>query len=72
MRTYLIKRILLMIPTLFGISLVVFTVINLAPGSPAALQVSKGDTGAAISTDQVASKETYQIFKKHFNLDKPF
>ncbi|MHC4600257.1 MAG: ABC transporter permease [Planctomycetota bacterium] len=70
MRTYLIKRFFLMIPTIFGISLVVFIVINLAPGSPAAMTVSSGDTGGAISADQVASKETYQIFKKHFNLDK--
>ncbi|MHC5036428.1 MAG: ABC transporter permease [Planctomycetota bacterium] len=70
MRTYLIKRILLMIPTIFGISLVVFVVINLAPGSPAAMQVSQAEGGSTISADQVASKETYQIFKKHFNLDK--
>jgi ABC-type dipeptide/oligopeptide/nickel transport system permease component len=70
MRTYLIKRVLLMIPTLFGISLVVFVIINCAPGSPAATRVAAGDSGGAISAKQVASKETYQIFKKQFHLDK--
>ncbi len=71
MQTYLIKRFLLMIPTIFGISLVVFTVINLAPGEPAAMSATGGDTGKALSSDQAASAESYQIFKKQFNLDKP-
>ena len=31
---YIIRRLLLMIPTFFGITLIVFFIINLAPGSP--------------------------------------
>ncbi len=34
MATYILRRILLMIPTLFGITLLSFVIINLAPGSP--------------------------------------
>lgn len=71
MQTYLIKRFLLMIPTIFGISLVVFTVINLAPGEPAAMSATGGEGGKILSTEQTASAESYQIFKKQFNLDKP-
>ena len=35
---YLLRRLLLAIPTLFGITLVTFTIINLAPGDPASLR----------------------------------
>jgi ABC-type microcin C transport system permease subunit YejB len=34
MKAYVIRRLLLMIPTFFGISLVIFAVLNLAPGRP--------------------------------------
>jgi microcin C transport system permease protein len=34
MATYLLKRILLIIPTLFGIMLISFAVIQFAPGGP--------------------------------------
>ena len=33
---FVIRRLLLIIPTLFGITLILFTVIGLAPGDPAA------------------------------------
>ncbi|MBM3327594.1 MAG: ABC transporter permease, partial [Calditrichaeota bacterium] len=35
MTTYILKRILLMLPTLFGITVVAFLIIHLAPGDPA-------------------------------------
>ena len=38
MRTYVIRRLLVMIPTFVGISLVLFLVLNLAPGRPGAAQ----------------------------------
>ena len=37
MFTYLARRILLAVPTLFGITVVTFAIINLAPGDPAPL-----------------------------------
>jgi len=39
MRSYLLKRILLMIPTILGISMVSFLIIQLAPGDPATMRL---------------------------------
>ena len=50
MAAYIIRRLLLMIPTLFGIMLVSFVVIQLAPGGPVEriiAQLSGADTGAS-------------------------
>jgi microcin C transport system permease protein len=49
MAAYIIRRILLMIPTLFGIMLVSFVVVQFAPGGPVErviAQISGSDTGA--------------------------
>src|ERR1700694_2023938 len=49
MTAYLIRRVLFMIPTLFGIMLVSFVVIQFAPGGPVErviAQLSGSDTGA--------------------------
>jgi len=50
MSAYIIRRILFMIPTLFGIMLVSFVVVQFAPGGPVErviAQLSGADTGAA-------------------------
>src|SRR3979411_1501191 len=49
MTAYLIRRVLFMIPTLFGIMLVSFVVVQFAPGGPVEriiAQLSGSDTGA--------------------------
>src|SRR5215472_8604321 len=49
MTAYLLRRLLLMIPTLFGILLVTFVVVQFAPGGPVErvlAQLSGSDTGA--------------------------
>ena len=49
MTAYVIRRVLLMIPTLFGIMLVSFVVVQFAPGGPVErviAQLSGSDTGA--------------------------
>lgn len=63
---YTIKRLLLVIPTFFMISLLIFAVLNVAPGRP-------GATGGAGQGEQQnqEQKESYRIFKEQFNLDKP-
>jgi peptide/nickel transport system permease protein len=68
MSTYIAKRILLMVPTLFIIVLVVFGVLQLAPGRP-----SQGGAGAdgAESAQGAEARESYRIFKEQFNFDKP-
>ncbi|QDG54443.1 ABC transporter permease [Persicimonas caeni] len=68
MTTYIVKRILLMIPTLFIIVLVVFGVLQLAPGKPS--QGQAGSTGAE-SAQGAEARESYRIFKEQFNFDKP-
>src|SRR2546423_2653793 len=47
MGSYLAKRVLLMVPTLLGISLISFFIIQLAPGDPAALKL--GDSAQAVN-----------------------
>lgn len=62
MASYLIKRLLLMIPLVFGITLVTFTVIHLAPGNPVEVQT------------EMSLKVTAQAkenLKKLYGLDKP-
>jgi peptide/nickel transport system permease protein len=68
MTSYIIKRLLLMIPTLFFVALLTFVVLNVVPGGPAATQM--GAQGTESTTSQ-ESKESYRIFKEQFNLDKP-
>lgn len=66
MLQYTIKRLLLTIPTFFFISLLLFFVLNIAPGRPGAM--GGGDQGESQNQEQ---KESYRIFKEQFNLDKP-
>jgi len=57
-----------MIPTFFGISLIVFIVLNLAPGRPGA----EGEAGdVAISARGEQTQDSYRIFREQFDLDKP-
>ena len=62
MFSYLTKRLLLMIPLIFGITLITFTVIHLAPGNPVEVQT------------EMSLKVTAQAkenLKKLYGLDKP-
>lgn len=67
MKNYIIKRILLMIPTLFGITLITFAIIQLAPGSPIEnkLSIDQGIKAESIT------KEIVEETKKLYGLDKP-
>ena len=68
MRTYILRRLLLMIPTFFGISLLIFLMLNLAPGRPG----KQSDTGdVAANARGEATAESYRLFREQFNLDKP-
>lgn len=65
MLQYTLKRLLLTIPTFFFISLLLFLVLNIAPGRPGAQNGGDGET------QNQEQKESYRIFKEQFNLDKP-
>ncbi|MGM0558540.1 MAG: ABC transporter permease [Myxococcota bacterium] len=68
MTTYIVKRILLMIPTFLLILVVVFGILQLAPGRPAPTQGGDSGVEQAGSTE---SRESYRMFKEQFNFDKP-
>ncbi len=68
MHKYVFKRLLLMIPTLIGISLVTFLVIHLAPGDPAALKAQTATE--ALSSDQM-TQEIVEDTRALYGLDKP-
>ena len=63
MTTYLIKRFLLMLPTLFGVALVTFVLIRVIPGDVVELRYS-GDSGSV--SQEIIDRERTRI-----GLDKP-
>jgi peptide/nickel transport system permease protein len=65
---YVIKRMLLMIPTLLGISIITFAVIHLAPGDPAELKAQTATQ--ALSTDRM-TREIVEDTRALYGLDKP-
>ncbi len=69
MLQYILRRLLWMIPTLLGISIVVFGLIHLAPGDPAAVKFS----GMASGESQVGANEEDMIrkFRERHLLDQP-
>ena len=69
MKTYILKRLLLMIPTMLGITVVTFGIIRLAPGDPAAMRVGSSAQGT-IGEEQLA-REIIEKTRAQFGLDKP-
>ena len=65
---YLVKRLLLMIPTLFGITIITFLIINLAPGDPASL---KAQSATDALKGEAAAAEVVAQTKKLYGLDQP-
>ncbi len=73
MQTYILRRLLSVIPTLFGITIIVFIIINLAPGSPIEQKIQQirfsgeaSTAGSAVITDEVI-----ESLKKQYGFDKP-
>jgi microcin C transport system permease protein len=65
-----------MIPTLLGISIVVFGIVNLAPGSPIeqklqALRFSSSAESDSKAGTATVSKEVLESLKKQYGFDKP-
>ena len=83
MTSYFIRRLLLVIPTFLGITLIVFTITRLVPGGPIervisqARQMSMSEetaSGGALSSDQNASPlspEQLEMLKEFYGFDKP-
>ena len=60
MAAYLIKRLIQTIPILFGITIISFLIINLAPGSP-----------VGMTLNPTASPKVIEQMRKNYDLDKP-
>ncbi len=83
MANYFLRRFLILIPTLIGITLVVFMIINMAPGGPIEqmiIQQQFGGAGADSASSSSASvnksdsyvpDEVIEAMKKQYGLDKP-
>ena len=61
MGKYILKRLLLMIPILLGISLIVLILIDITPGDP-----------ARIVAGATATPEQYAKVREDLQLDRPF
>jgi peptide/nickel transport system permease protein len=70
MLQYIVRRILLFLPTLFFITLISFGISRLAPGDPAELKAGVGADGA-MSGDNTISAKTIELIRKQWHLDKP-
>jgi peptide/nickel transport system permease protein len=66
MRAYIIKRLLLLIPTLLGVSIIVFLLMRAIPGDAALIQVAAGASGEGSS-----NFAALQELRHQFGLDKP-
>ena len=82
MALYFLRRFLLIIPTLLGITLVCFVIINLAPGSPIQQKLAALRFGGAMGSagmgslggergDQGVTEEVIAALRKQYGFDKP-
>lgn len=66
MAKYMIKRILLMIPVLLGVTFIVFTILHLTPGDPARLILGDGATLEAIERYRAENGLNDPFFAQYF------
>ncbi|HUJ76048.1 MAG TPA: peptide ABC transporter permease, partial [bacterium] len=80
MTSYFLRRLLAIVPTFIGITLVTFVVINLAPGGPIEQMLQQIRFGAAegggggrpnVLTHQGVTEETLRELRHQFGFDKP-
>jgi microcin C transport system permease protein len=74
MKAYIIRRILLMIPTLLGITIICFTLTNFIPGGPVEEMISRvrataGDKG--MNASKTITEEEVKNIKAYYGFDKP-
>ncbi len=78
MRDYLIRRLLLIVPTLIGVTIIVFAITRLVPGGPLerAIMESQQFSAAGASSqvagaDMALSEAQLDKLKEYYGLDKP-
>jgi microcin C transport system permease protein len=74
MKAYILRRLLLMVPTLLGITIIVFTLVQFVPGGPVEQIIAQikatGEQRGSLVTKDITSEEIENI-KKYFGFDKP-
>jgi len=68
MRGYFVKRLVLIIPTLLGISIISFLIIHLAPGDPAELRLGEAQSGIG---NPALVEQIIQETRAIYDLDQP-
>lgn len=82
MTAYFVRRLLLVVPTLIGVTVIAFTITRFVPGGPferAIMQMRQGGAGgesgssasSLADTGVELSPEAERRLKEHFDLDKP-
>jgi peptide/nickel transport system permease protein len=72
MLDYAYKRILLFIPTMFGVTIITFCIMHLAPGDPVDLFMGGTGGGEGIDADETGDLEkTREDLRKQLGLDRP-
>lgn len=79
MRAYFIKRLLLIIPTLFGITIACFLVMQMVPGGPVEQAIQRlkqavhSERAGGINADMnsTMTREEIENIKKYYGFDKP-
>jgi peptide/nickel transport system permease protein len=69
LQQYLIRRLLLIIPTFLGITLITFMVIKLSPGDPTAMKLRLSADQASLS--DTVTRQIVEDTRKLYGLDKP-
>ncbi len=71
MLVYLLKRILIFIPTLLAISLLTFVISINAPGDPVDMMLNKSVGGDGQASDKLATEKSYSDLRNRLGFDKP-
>jgi microcin C transport system permease protein len=76
MRDYFLRRLLLIPPTLIGITIVVFMITRLVPGGPLERaimesQMASGGGGSQVGRDMALSQDQLNRLKEYYGFDKP-
>lgn len=80
MRAYFIKRLLLIIPTLFGITIACFIIMQMVPGGPVEqylhkmkyqAQIHESTAGGSNQSQSEITQQELENIKKYYGFDKP-
>ena len=84
MTTYFVRRLMLMLPTFLGVTMIAFAITRIVPGGPLEREIMQlrlggassgesggGGTGSIFDPTADMSSEALEQLKKNFDLDKP-